>query len=159
VVILVLPFPKLELVLYPSSVETNQPMRVVWKVAFSGDFALVSHTGVHWGLISKAGLPPSLTNYPGVGGPFRGNETNVFNATIPAQASEGHVYFIVHAVVNGVHIYLPDEYNISVVKTRGSGSGGFVPGAEAPAAAAAMVVAAFVALRRRNGEVPRKRRI
>jgi len=151
VAIVVLPVPTLELVSYPASVETNEPMPVFWKVHFVGDFTLVSHTAIHWGLISKAGLPPLLTNYPGIGGPYRGNASNFYNASIPAQASDGNIYFIVHAVVNGVHIYLPDEFNITVVKPKGSGSGSFLPAFEGPAAAAAMAAAALVTLRRRRG--------
>jgi hypothetical protein len=143
VTIVVLPTPTLELVSYPHNAQTGATMLIVWRVTLAGNASLVSHTAIHWGLVSKAGQPPSLTNYPGVGGPFRGNDTNFFNTTLPAQISPGHVYFIVHALINNVHFYLPQEFDITVTRPGTGGGGGFLPGADAGAAMTAAAAVAF----------------
>jgi hypothetical protein len=151
VTIQVVPRPVVELVSFPESVETDEAIEIRWRIGFQGDPALIPHTAVHWGLESAVGLPVSFTNYPRVGGPFRGNATNLFNATVPAQPTPGAVYFVVHAVVNGQSVYLGEE--TVEVRLPGEGSGGgFLPGFDATAAliAGGFAAAALAATGRRR---------
>ena len=151
VVIRVIPRPVIELLSFPEVVDTEQAIPIRWRIGFQGEPELIPHTAIHWGLVSRAGLPPTFTNYPGVGGPYRGNATNLFDASLPAQDTPGSVYFIVHAVVNGVDFYLEEEA-VEVRLPSGPGGGGFLPGLDAVAAiaAAACVAGALRAARGRG---------
>ncbi len=142
VVIRVIPRPVVELVSFPESVEADEAIEIMWRIGFQGDPALIPNTAVHWGLESAVGLPLSFTNYPRVGGPFRGNATNLFNATIPAPPTPGSVYFIVHAEVNGESVYLSEE-TVEVRLPREGGARGLLPGFDATAALIAGGFAAF----------------
>lgn len=142
-VIQVLEPPTLETVSYPESVSVGEAIPIVWRIHFDGDPSLIPHTAIHWGLTSKADLPISFTSYPGVGGPFRGTATNEFNASIPALDTPGHVYFIVHAVVNGVNFYR-EEVSVEVTVPDDAGARGFLPGLDAATAVVALAVAVGV---------------
>lgn len=140
VVVEVIAPPVLERLSYPEVVDVGQPIPISWRILFGGDYHLIPHTAIHWGLTSRAGLPIDFTSYPGVGGPFKGTAANEFNATIAALDTPGHVYFIVHAVVNGISFY-EEEVAVEVRVPDDVGARGFLPGPDGATALMALGVA------------------
>ena len=74
----------------------------------------VTHTAVHWDTVSHAPVM-DFTAYPNAAMGMMGTTEGEYMADFAVPSAPASVYFIVHAIVNGRHIYNETERMIAVV--------------------------------------------
>ena len=99
--------PKIALGAAPDSVAPSQKITISWEIQGAGK---VSHTAVHWD--TKQGNPADYKSYAKATPDFAAlsppqDSPKKYTVTFDAPAS-GTVYYVVHAIVDGKNIYVPD---------------------------------------------------
>jgi len=81
----------------------------------------VSHVGVHWDTTSR-GEPLDFSSYANAE-TVDPDPNGVYDVTFQVPDKAGEVYFVIHAIVDGMDVYAEDtEYSITVEKAEEEGS-------------------------------------
>jgi len=94
----------------------------VWWDVNGADEQDLTHTALHWDTSSHSGSAMDFTMYPNMVPGGDGAPDSGFKAMISVPASQGTVYFVLHAIVLGEDFYAPVEYTIDVYEEPSMGN-------------------------------------
>jgi hypothetical protein len=107
--------PEVTLESAPDMVMEGSVFTVEWMIA-NANGGEVTHTAVHWDNASQ-GTPLDHTDYANMVTGEMGMTEGHYHANVTAPDMEGTVYFVVHAIINGMDFYAAMEYMVTVYET------------------------------------------